>query len=181
MCNIEVEKRGFLTKDYYESIGFKLITLGAADIGENNSETIFFLLDNSQVKVQKNISKKIAKIAWKSDGNTGVESRKEIEVPININDFDSSVEIFSKILKNAQIFQTKQNRHDYRMNDIEIAIKYSDDWGYHIEIETIVHNSSDVANGLKLIKEFAQTINVTLILPDEEKAFVEKQIKSYRK
>ncbi len=177
MQSIEVERRGFLSKERYESIGKYLLSQGAIDLSESNTKTVFFLLDDSQTKVQQNSSKRTAKIAWKSNGNDGSKSREEIELNIAYSDFDQSVKLFKSIYKTAQIFNTEQQRHDYKIDDIELAVKYSNDWSYHIELEIMINDNSDLDIALQKIDTLANKLQIELLTPEQEKSFVEEQIK----
>lgn len=67
---IEVEKKCLLSESRYKSLPDELLKMGAIDQGNNDTETIFYVLDKAQLKIQFRSSQRKAKLAWKSGGFT---------------------------------------------------------------------------------------------------------------
>jgi len=174
----EIEKKALLTPAEYGSLGDKILGLGGNDLGENNTDTIFYLTEEEMVKVQINTSKNTAKIAWKSGGADGATMRKEVELPFAPEDKNSAVNLVENMLDKYQKFPTSQQRHDYVMlNGLNLAVKYSDDYGYHLEIDKNVTSDSEKSTALNEIDKLAATLGVKLLSEGEEKKFVTKAIK----
>jgi hypothetical protein len=72
---IEVERKAFVSKEVFAALPDKLAKLGATDLGQNDTETVFFITDREQIKVQRAMSKSTAKLTWKSGGLHGAEDR----------------------------------------------------------------------------------------------------------
>jgi len=172
---IEVEKRALLDESRYHEL-LVLLDERAEDKGENDTVSVFYLRERSQIKVQRNETARTAKIAWKSGGVDGAEQRHELELPIGYDDFDAANELMRAVVSDAQVFPTKQTRHDYLIDDIDVAIKYSDDWGYHAELEIVVDDDARVEDALTRIHALADTLDIQLLSEDEERDFVAAHI-----
>ena len=48
---IEVEKKAIVTKDKLDNVRVQLLAMDATDLGENNTESYFYLQDDFQLKV----------------------------------------------------------------------------------------------------------------------------------
>ena len=72
-----------------------------------------------------------------------------------------------------------QKRHNYLYKDIEIALKYSDVWGFHLELEKVIDNLEKKQSAEKAIKEAAKGLNVHLMTDRELTAFTQKAEKLY--
>lgn len=170
---IEVEKRGVLAEAAYAALPEKLRALGAEDLGNNDTDTIFYVTDDAQIKLQIRSSKQQAKIAWKSGGLDGASSRTEIEVGVNFTDTAAAEQLIDVLLPTARKVPTAQKRHDFKLADLSIALKYSDHWSYHIEIDEVVETQAEVAAALTRIEQLAGQLDVTLFTTEEEKQFVD--------
>lgn len=173
---IEVEKRAVLDRAKYQSMGNALIAQGAVDDGSNDTESVFYVEKDWQLKVQHLVSQQKAKIAWKSGGLDGAAVRKEVEILIHPEDFDSAKEVIAAIASSADVYPTSQKRHDYILDGISIAVKYSDDWGYHMELDMVVENERQATVALSRITELAGRLGVQLLTPDEEQAVINKAL-----
>lgn len=178
---IEVEKRGLLSKKQFEQLPTIILSLGGIDLGKNDTESIFYLLVNMQVKIQHSTSRNTAKIAWKSGGVDGSPKREEIEVNISVQDYANAEQLMQKLLPDTQRFLTAQKRHDFILHDVQIAVKHSNDWGYHVELERLVDSETKAKDTLKNIDAIAKKLNVVLFTADEERQFVEDKIAARKK
>lgn len=176
---IEVEKRGLLTKERYLDLISRLHK-DAIEKGENNTETFFYLQESAQTKVQRNVSSKSAKIAWKSGGNSGTEKRTEIELAIQYKDYDLANTLVKKLLTDAQVFSTNQLRRDYVLDGVQIALKYSEDWGYHAELEQVVDSDAGVDSAIQSITSLADKLDIRLLSKEEEREFVAARIAEHK-
>jgi len=178
---IEVEKRGLLNERRYHEVLDRLRQLEAVDKGEVSTESIFYLSNRWQLKIQRSTPGRAAKIAWKSGGNDGAESRRELELAISHDNFDAANELMRQVLPGVSVFPTHQRRHDFTLNTVQVALKYSPDWDYHIEIEALVNDESRVPVALEAIQNLADTLGITLLSPEEEQKFVAQRIQERKK
>jgi len=135
------------------------------------------LSNSQQLKVVNNLSKKTAKIAWKSGAMGEKEVVEGIECRISPNEVGKFVKIFKSTLKKFEYFYTTQKRHDYAINGLIVSVKHSRDWQYHIEIDTNCRDKNEFANALKKINQLAGKLDIKLLDEKQEKAFVDSKIK----
>lgn len=129
----------------------------------------------------KNLSKGTGKIVLKA-GRIGIKRDwEEIEVPLHIGEVDRMANLFSALNLQAQLIHNGQKRHNFLYKGVEIALKYSDDWGYHVELEVVINDKKDQELAVAKIKEIAEELNLKLMTEEEELAFTQKIEADYRK
>jgi len=64
---------------------------------------------------------------------------------------------------------------------VEIALKYSDHWGYHLELEIMINDTIKKMEAEQKIKAIAQELNVHLMNENELRDFTQKVEKDYKK
>ena len=139
---IEVEFRSMFGKKKYNDIRI-FLEKNAKDLGEDNKDVYFFILQDKLVKVVNNISKKNAKIVLKLNKIGKGSDFEETEILIDQNDVEKSVGFFTSLGLN-EMQRSFQKRHNYLYKEIEFALKYSDTWGYHLELEKMVYDKKDI-------------------------------------
>lgn len=72
---------------------------------------------------------------------------------------------------------TIQLRHDFEINDIGLALKYSEHWGYHLELDRVVQSQAEVTSALQDIEKFAQKIGLELLSEGAEQKYVAAMLK----
>ena len=175
--NIEVERRALVDEATLRSLAARLKALGAEDIGDDDTETAFYLTDGWQAKVQRRLAPGgEAKIAWKSGGNDGSAERQEIELPIAADHIDIARRLMTVLAPQAEVFETVQKRHDYRLDGVGVALKFSEDWQYHVELDMVVDSEAQAAEAGQRIEAMADRLGIKLLTPEEERAYVEKKI-----
>lgn len=166
---IEVEFRSLLKKEKYNNLK-KFLDKKAKDLGKDNKNVYFFLLPNKIVKVTKNVSKKTAKIVIKLNRlGQGSCDFEEIEIPINLSDFNKTVKLFKELPFN-QIQNSYQKRHNYFYDGVELALKYTKSWGYHLELEIMIDKKSKLKKSEEKIRAVAKKLGVKIM---EEKELAE--------
>ena len=175
---IEIEKIALLSDNEYANIGTKITSNNGTDLGENNTESVFFLSPDARIKVQRNSSKGTAKIAWKSGAAAdGITGRREIELSFLPDDMEDALDLIKALVPGVEIFETKQLRHDYEMtNGTKIAVKHSDDYGFHAEFEQLIADDSGRDEALSKLDQAAQLLSVKLLSEDEESAFIKQAL-----
>src|SRR5947209_8060207 len=141
MTSIEVEVRGLLAESEFHRVE-KYLKEHSRKNWEDNRETTFFLIPNTNLKITKNISIGKAKIAYKG-GTIDNISNIEIEFPIDIEEVSKAVNLF-KNLGFTKIIESNQRRTNYEYKNVEIAMKHSEEWGLHFEMEVIVENEDQI-------------------------------------
>ncbi len=179
MKNIEVELISLFDKEKYTEIK-KFLDKFAEDLGEDNKESYYFILPNKVFKVVNNISKKTAKIVMKLKriGN-GDDSGEEVEIFINPKDIKKAIKIFSE-LKFDQVQKSLQERRNYLYKNTVLELKYSESWGYHMELEVMINNISEKPNAIKRIHEIGDELNIHILTPTEQKEFAFKIDQKYK-
>ena len=173
---IEVEKLALFDKASSKTLIQKLIDLGAQDLGENHTSSTFYLGNGYQLKVTTQHSKKQAKIALKPR-EFGADFSHEYELVFSEDQAKTAEKIMDILMGNSPKIPTKQDRHDYLFEEVEIAVKYSDDWGYHAEFEQIVHSNEEVDAALKHIDAIAKKLGATLLTKEEAAEKIKKELK----
>lgn len=169
----ECEVRGFFADEQrFEQILAEL-SLQADRVEADNRETIFFMLENATLKVAVQNDKGKAKIAYKQGDIVRSMAQREIELAIKPEEAHAAVELF-QLLGFTDIQNTVQKRTNLFFGDIEVAMKWSKDWGYHFEAETIVKKEGDVPGGLKKLQEFCEKQNLAIMSEEEFEVFRQK-------
>ncbi|RJR24749.1 CYTH domain-containing protein [Candidatus Microgenomates bacterium] len=171
---IEIEMRAMFDKNKHDEIKV-FLDEKAEDLGEDDKDVWFFLLPDKFAKVTKNESKGTAKMTLKLNrpgrGSSGFE---EIEYPISPDDFDKAVKLFSNLP-----FDERQNsyqkRHNYLYKGVELALKFTETWGYHLEFEVLISDSTRQKEAEKKICKVADELG-THILSEQELDEITKRI-----
>lgn len=177
---IEIEMRAVFDKAKHDELK-KFLNKNAKNLGEDNKDVCFFLLPDKFAKVTKNISQKTAKMTLKLNRpGRGSSDFEEIEYPIEPADFDKAVKLLSN-LPFKEIQNSYQKRHNYMYKNVELALKFTQTWGYHLEFEVLVDDIAVQKAAEEKIREVAKELSVH-ILSEEELDEVTKRIdEEYRK
>ena len=176
---IEVEVRSLFDEIKYNELS-EFLNANAEDLGQDDKDTYFFMLPTKVVKAVHNISRNTAKIVIKlTRVGMGTNDTEEIEIPISPSDFDKSVRLF-KELSFDQVQRAYQKRRNYLYKDAELALKYSESWGYHLEIELMISDKSEQAEAEAKLNDIANELGVKILTPEEQTAFVNKVDSNYK-
>lgn len=172
MKNVEIELRALLDESKFIELN-RFLKQGGEYLGEDNKDTYFFLFPDKLLKVTNNITKSTAKITLKLN-KIGVGSDfKEIEIPISQNDVEKAVEAFKHLGFNDTQY-SYQYRHNYKYDGVEFAVKYTQSWGFHVELEILVGENDDKSLVESKIRELAQKLDLQIMSDEELKEFTEK-------
>ncbi|OGZ63892.1 MAG: hypothetical protein A3A98_01230 [Candidatus Staskawiczbacteria bacterium RIFCSPLOWO2_01_FULL_40_39] len=178
---IEIEHRARFSKEERDQL-LSFLQENGKDIGEDDKNVYFFTLPDKLLKVTDNISKNTAKITGKM-GRIGEGSGfEEIEFPIERTDVLKAVELFKKF-GFTNVHDSFQSRHNFEYKDVEIALKYSEMWGYHAEFEIVIDDETKKGVADQKIMSVAKELGVRLMTEEELKVFIrqkEIEIKSAR-
>jgi len=176
----EIEYRALFDKKQYLKI-YEFLNKNAKDLGEDDQDVYFFLLPDKIIKVSNRISKKAVKIVIKLNRlGRGTSDFEEIEIPIALSDFEKALKLFSS-LPFDQIQHTYQKRHNYVYKNVEMALKHTDSWGYHIELEILVNDKSRKSEAEKKIMTIAQELGIKIMSEQELTDFAKKIDEQYKK
>ena len=177
---IEIELRSVFDRKKYNELK-EFLGKNAEDLGEDDKDVFFFLLPDKITKATHNISKKTAKIVIKLNRiGRGTSDFEEIEIPINPSDFDKAVKLFSA-LPFDQIQNSYQKRHNYLLDGVEIALKWTESWGYHMELEIVVDDVAKREEAENKIRKVAEKLGVQIMSEEELKDFTKKIDENYKK
>jgi adenylate cyclase class IV len=171
MKTIEIEKRALLSKEKYEEL-MQFLIKKSQDLGEDDKETTYYFIKDKNLQVVNNISKGTAKVALKLTEVGGKGTNKEIISEI----MPQQTEIFNAIFlelgftHNMIVFQ---KRHNFIYKDVEIALKYSDSYKYHAELEVMSDIGKEIA-AEKQITVVAVELGINLLSLEEEKELASK-------
>ena len=177
---IEIELRSVFDGKKYNELK-EFLGKNAEDLGEDDKDVFFFLLPDKITKATHNVSKKTAKIVIKLNRiGRGTSDFEEIEIPINPSDFDKAVKLFSA-LPFDQIQNSYQKRHNYLLDGVEIALKWTESWGYHMELEIVVDDVAKREDAENKIRKVAEKLGVQIMSEEELKDFTKKIDENYKK
>lgn len=175
MKNIEIEFRAIFSKEKYESL-LNFLLGNAEHLGQDDKNVFFYLLEGKLLKISDNISKNKGKITLKIGSIGESSSFEEIEFPISRGDIPVAKSLFEN-LGYIDPQESHQKRVNFLYRGVEIALKYSKTWGYHIELEKIINNDSQRALAENEIVDVANELGVSLMTNDELLLFKENHDK----
>jgi len=173
MKNIEIEFRAKISKEKYDSLNLFLIT-NAQDLGKDSKDTLFYILPDKLFKVVNETSKKKAKIVLKDSRIGNGNNFGEWEVSINPEEYEKAIDMFNHINFPGKSMRAWQERHNYLYKEVEIAIKYSEYWEHHVEMEIVIDDIHKKQSAEKKIKQIAEELGIKLMTDEEIKSFTEE-------
>jgi len=162
---IEVERRAIIDEVKYNELA-DFLAREAEDLGEDDKDVVFFVHADKLLKVVNNISKQTAKIVYKSNKIGNESALEEIEVTIPPSEFEDAVKLFSTLGHETKI-PSFQKRNNYLYKEVEISLKYSDHWGYHLEMEVMIGDREQKDEALTKIEEVANGLGIKLMSNEE--------------
>ncbi|MFD5563819.1 hypothetical protein [Kitasatospora griseola] len=170
---VEIEMRARFDKSDHDALVERLVREGE-DLGEDNKLIHFFVLPDRLLKVTDNQSAGTAKITLK-DGRIGQGAAfGETEFPIAKEDVAKAVQLFAALGFEGSRHEAFNFRRNFRFGGVEIAVKWSEAWGYHAEFEVLLPDgASDAAKdeAAATIIDAATELGVSLMSEEELAAF----------
>src|SRR5680860_19200 len=131
----EYEERAFLSEDDFFRIKTKLDNIAVKTIPDNKI-SYFFVLADKNVSITTSPIKTVVKYKGGQLGN-GDNGFEEHEFAIKLDELSESIDLFTSLL-NLKPLKSEQFRINYILpNSIEVALKYTLTWGFHIEVEKL--------------------------------------------
>lgn len=166
----EIEHRAVLTETAYDELSEKL-EREATLLGTDDKEVSYYIFPDKLLKVVRNVSEKSAKLSLKLTALGTGSSFQEFEVPFPEKSFETMKNICESISAPDQVISGTQKRTNYEYKGIEIALKWSEDWGYHTEFEIMVNDLSEKEAADTRIRDVAKELSVPLMTEEEVAAF----------
>jgi adenylate cyclase class IV len=179
MPKIEIEFRSIINKSRYNELR-KFLIKNAEDLGEDDKDVVFFIMSDKLLKVVNNISNKNAEIVFKANKIGKGSDFKETHILINQKDIIKTIETFKALKITSNIMRSFQKRHNYLYKGVEIALKYSEHWGYHLELEIMINSLKNKPKVEEKIKKVADELGVHLMSDKELREFTRKAEKEYK-
>ncbi|MFA6414667.1 MAG: CYTH domain-containing protein [Candidatus Paceibacterota bacterium] len=166
----EIEHRAVLTEEAYKQLAEKLAR-EATLLGADDKEVSYYIFPDKLLKVVRNISKGTGKLSLKLNALGAGSSFQEFEVSFPEDSFETMRNICKNISTPDQVISGTQKRTNYEYKGVEIALKWSEDWGYHVEFEVMISDLSGKQDADTHIREVAQNLSVPLMTEEEVAAF----------
>lgn len=173
----EYEERAFLSEGQFLTIKEKLDEI-CIQKEIDNKHSFFFVLPNINMSIAD--SRKETKIKYKGGQLGKGNGFEEIEYNIRRDSLPEAIKLFTRLfdLSPQESFQFRIN---YRLgDDVEIALKYTEMWGFHLEVERVYVASSDAeksfrhAESKSKLEQLALTLGFSYITDAEMTIFTEQ-------
>ncbi len=162
----EIELRGRLDELEFVQLKAKLDYLSVGMINDKNSQ--FFDFKNGILKVSEHIQQQKIVLSLKIGDETD-SNLEEYEVDFFHGQFLQIIELIVKLGYSKREL-VNQKRIDYKIDDVNIAIKHTPDWGYHFEIEKVIDSHShayNVGKTRKYLIDFCKSLGITPMTKSE--------------
>ena len=151
--DIEAEVRSFITQDEYDRLLSYFQTHATLQV-DDEQETWYFDCDQD-VRIQKNTQ--YSKI-WMKKGNMHDDAREEVEIKVDIKDFDKLKQLFETLGHNVQI-KWLRKRMQFVWDDITVCLDHTKGYGYILELEKMCDAQSQDATHT-LLKEKLASLDI---------------------
>lgn len=175
---IELEYRARFSKKKYNAL-LKFLYSHAKDLGADDKRVWFFVMSDKLLKVTHDISSKSGKITLKLTKIGKGSHFEEIEFPISEKSIESAIKLFTS-LGHKYIFEPKILRHNFSYKGVEVALKYSKTWGYHLELEIMISSLSQKGRAGEKIFSVAEELGVSIMSEEELWKFTQNIEKTYK-
>lgn len=156
---IEVELRGLLTKQKYDSLS-DYLRLNCSEFYADNKTAYFFKNSHGILKVVDEKSKDSQKISFKTGNEFSGNGMNEMDIMLHDKaSLDTSVKML-QLLGYPLEATVEQKRMNYLYKGAEISLKFTESWSYHFEIEKIVAAKSDVGKAKQQLKAICQELDI---------------------
>jgi len=167
--NIEVEMRSQFSQDDYTRI-YRYLMQNAQHLGADDKELHFYIYSDKLLKVANNITKQTAKISLKLNRIGAGNDFEEFEIYIGKNELETALKMMQIMTQDQVTYQYAYNiRDNFSYDGVEIALKYSNTWGYHAEFEIMVGDTSHISQAENDILLIADKLGVSIMTQNELK------------
>ncbi|MET9176668.1 hypothetical protein ABZX88_00305 [Kitasatospora aureofaciens] len=166
---VEIEMRARFDKETHAQLMDRLRKDGE-DLGDDAKHIYFYVLPEQLLKVTDNTAAGTAKITLKGSRIGQGAAFPETEFAIAREDVPAAVKVFNALGFESAMHEAFNFRHNFRFQGVEIALKWSEAWGYHAEFEVLLDDgASDAARdeASAQIVDVAAELGVTLMSEQE--------------
>ncbi|GAA2266815.1 hypothetical protein GCM10010430_59880 [Kitasatospora cystarginea] len=166
---VEIEMRARFDKETHDRL-MDLLRQDGEDLGDDAKHIYFYVLPEQLLKVTDNTAAGTAKITFKGSKIGQGAAFSETEFAIAREDVPAAVKVFNALGFESAMHEAFNVRHNFRYQDVEIALKWSEAWGYHAEFEVLLDDgASDAARdeACAQIIDVAAALGVTLMSEQE--------------
>ncbi|MFG2695223.1 hypothetical protein [Kitasatospora sp. NPDC048407] len=166
---VEIEMRARFDKETHDRLMDRL-SRDSEDLGDDAKHIYFYVLPEQLLKVTDNTAAGTAKITLKGSRIGQGAAFPETEFAIAREDVPSAVKVFNALGFENAMHEAFNFRHNFRYQGVEIALKWSEAWGYHAEFEVLLDDgASDAARdeASAQIIDVAAELGVTLMSEQE--------------
>ncbi|BDM67210.1 hypothetical protein HEK616_06970 [Streptomyces nigrescens] len=166
---IEIEMRARFDKEARDQLVDRLKRDGE-DLGPDDKHIYFYVLPDQLLKVTDNTAAGTAKITLKGSKIGQGAAFAETEFTIAPADVEAAVKLFNALGFEGAMHEASNLRHNFRFDGVEIAVKWSEAWGYHAEFEVLLDDGApDAAHAEAAAKitDVADELGVTLMTEQE--------------
>jgi len=169
----EVEFRSMFDLKKYNEVK-EYLDKNADNLGRDNKDCYYYIFSDKLLKLVNSISKNTAKISLKLNHIGKGAVFPEIEFNFPRKEFDKAVKLFNALSLPAKVMHESQKRINYWYKNCEIALKYSNTWGYHLEIEQVIDSKDKQDKAKRQIRELAKELKINLMSEEELKKFTKE-------
>ncbi|TQF04233.1 CYTH domain-containing protein [Kitasatospora acidiphila] len=166
---VEIEMRARFDKETHDRLLNRLRQDGE-DLGDDAKHIYFYVLPEQLLKVTDSTAAGTAKITLKGSKIGQGAAFPETEFAIAREDVPTAVKVFNALGFENAMHEAFNFRHNFHYQGVEIALKWSEAWGYHAEFEVLLDDgASDAAHddASAQIIEAAAELGVTLMSEQE--------------
>ncbi|MFE3775513.1 hypothetical protein [Streptomyces sp. NPDC059122] len=166
---IEIEMRARFGKETRDQLVDRLRRDGK-DLGPDDKHIYFYVLPDQLLKVTDNTAAGTAKITLKGSKIGQGAAFAETEFAIAPADVGAAVKLFNALGFEEEMHEASNLRHNFRFDGVEIAVKWSEAWGYHAEFEVLLDGDAPDAartEAAAKITDVANELGVTLMTEQE--------------
>ncbi|MGI5258795.1 hypothetical protein [Streptomyces angustmyceticus] len=166
---IEIEMRARFGKEARDQLVGRLRRDGE-DLGPDDKHIYFYVLPDQLLKVTDNTAAGTAKITLKGSKIGQGAAFAETEFAIAPADVGAAVKVFNALGFEGAMHEASNLRHNFRFDGVEIAVKWSEAWGYHAEFEVLLDDvapDAARAEAAAKITDVANELGVTLMTEQE--------------
>ncbi|MYX05953.1 hypothetical protein GTW98_03870 [Streptomyces sp. SID8375] len=166
---IEIEMRARFGKEARDQLVDRLKRDGE-DLGPDDKHIYFYVLSDQLLKVTDNTAAGTAKITLKGSKIGQGAAFAETEFAIAPADVGAAVKVFNALGFEGAMHEASNLRHNFRFDGVEIAVKWSEAWGYHAEFEVLLDDDAPDAaraEAAAKITDVANELGVTLMTEQE--------------
>lgn len=162
---IEIEHRSLISEEDFLRLRTFLNT-HAENLGNDNKDTFFYIWPDKVIKVVENTETGKAKMALKP-GRIGKQTYfHESELTVLSTEV-AQAKVFCESLEPERIMRAYQFRTNYRYKEVEIALKYTESWGFHLELEIMISDLGKQVEAVTLIEQVADELGIKLLSEEE--------------